>query len=425
MNLLLLIQLLVSFCKAPQGAPEVVTPLITWEAVPLQGNGWFCHASAQGQQKFGNAGLKGFTEADGEACVFFSTNATGNIRLGLTARGNAEISVTLNGETRTVKVSGQEPARIAAGGFKVKNPGYQKVSLKIKGEADVRELLAEGEALDRGITYVKDDFYWGRRGPSVHLRYEMPEDRDIRWIYNEITVPDGNDVHGSYYMANGFGEGYFGIQVNSATERRILFSVWSPFNTDDPKSIPEDQRIVLLKKGEGVHTGEFGNEGSGGQSYKRFSWKAGTTYRFLTRVEPSSVQGSTEYTAYFFAPETGKWELIASFRRPATVTYAKRFHSFLENFVTGTGHIRREVTFSNQWVGDTQGKWTELTRAKYTADATARKGNRIDYAAGVKDGRFYLANCGFFSPNVAYDTSFERAAANRAPEIDWKALEEL
>ena len=60
-------------------------------------------------------------------------------------------------------------------------------------------------------------------------------------------------------MANGFGEGYYGIQVNSDTERRILFSIWSPFKTDDPNSIPDDQKIKLLKKGKGVTSGEFGN----------------------------------------------------------------------------------------------------------------------------------------------------------------------
>lgn len=394
-------------------------------AVPLQGNGWFCRPSAEGQQKFGKNGLEGWTEADGEVCVYFSVNTMGTVQLGITAKGKAEVALTLNGETRSVKTDRQDFGPIPVGAFNVKTPGYQKVSLRIKGEADIRDLLVDGKAAGSGLAYVKDDFYWGRRGPSVHLRYEMPEDRNIRWIYNEITVPENNDVHGSYYMANGFAEGYFGIQVNSGTERRILFSVWSPFNTDDPKSIPENQRIVLLKKGEGVHTGEFGNEGSGGQSYKRFNWKAGNTYRFLTRIEPSAVEGSTEYTAYFFAPETGKWELIASFRRPATVTYAKRFHSFLENFVTGTGHIRREVAFSNQWVCDVDGQWTELNRAQYTADATARKGNRMDYAGGVKGGKFYLANCGFFSPNVPYNSSFERKAAHTPPGVDLSEVGKL
>lgn len=53
-------------------------------------------------------------------------------------------------------------------------------------------------------------------------------------------------------MANGFGEGYFGMQVNSETERRILFSVWSPFKTDNPKEIPDDHKITLNKVGQQV-----------------------------------------------------------------------------------------------------------------------------------------------------------------------------
>ena len=68
-------------------------------------------------------------------------------------------------------------------------------------------------------------------------------------------------------MVNGFGEGYFGMQCNSETERRILFSVWSPFDTQEPKLIPDSLKIKLLRKGEGVYIGEFGNEGSGGKSF--------------------------------------------------------------------------------------------------------------------------------------------------------------
>ena len=75
-------------------------------------------------------------------------------------------------------------------------------------------------------------------------------------------------------MANGFGEGYFGMQVNSENERRILFSVWSPFKTDNPKEIPDDHKITLNKVGQQVKTGEFGNEGSGGQSYMKYNWSA-------------------------------------------------------------------------------------------------------------------------------------------------------
>ena len=65
-------------------------------------------------------------------------------------------------------------------------------------------------------------------------------------------------------MAIGFGEGYFGMQVNSATERRILFSVWSPQSTDNPNEISGDNKVELLQKGDGVTINEFGGEGSGG-----------------------------------------------------------------------------------------------------------------------------------------------------------------
>jgi hypothetical protein len=49
-------------------------------------------------------------------------------------------------------------------------------------------------------------------------------------------------------MATGFAEGYFGMQVNSDQERRILFSIWSTYETDDPSRIPEDEKVILVKK---------------------------------------------------------------------------------------------------------------------------------------------------------------------------------
>lgn len=84
-----------------------------------------------------------------------------------------------------------------------------------------------------------------------------------------------------------------------------------------PKAIPEDHRIKLLAQGKDVHIGEFGNEGSGGQSYLKYPWKAGQTYRVITRVHPDG-KGNTAYYAWFFAPEEGEWRLIAGFLRPQT-----------------------------------------------------------------------------------------------------------
>jgi hypothetical protein len=288
--------------------------------------------------------------------------------------------------------------------------------------AEITDLIISGQGMANQIQYVKDEFYWGRRGPSVHLNYRIPpESGDIIWFYNELTIPEGYDVPGSYFMANGFAEGYFGIQVNSSSERRILFSVWSPFKTDKPEEIPEDQKITLLKKGEDVHAGSFGNEGSGGQSYRKYNWKPATTYCFLLKGTPSE-HNSTDYTAYFYAPETSHWELIASFRRPKTTTYLKHLHSFLENFIPGTGYLPRIGIYSNQWICNSLGEWTELTEARFTADATARKKARLDYAGGSDNGDFFLKNCGFFNGTTEINNSFTRPKTIKAPPIDFSIL---
>src|SRR5690606_35547827 len=104
---------------------------------------------------------------------------------------------------------------------------------------DISHIVLGGEAVASGAIYSNrtDYYYWSRRGPSCHLAYEVPADEHPTYYYNELFVPTGADKIGSYFMAIGFGQGYFGIQVNADTERRILFSVWSPYSTDDPNEI--------------------------------------------------------------------------------------------------------------------------------------------------------------------------------------------
>lgn len=311
-----------------------------------------------------------------------------------------------------------------AGTWTIVSEGYLTIVIAGLTTKDFSGLQLSGTSVTETAAFVKNNegnfFYWGQRGPSVHLRYDLPGKADIEWFYSEITVPENNDVIGSYYMANGFADGYFGFQVNSETERRILFSVWSPFKTDDPKAIPEEERIILMKKGDGVYTGEFGNEGSGGQSYWRYPWKAGTTYGFLLRAQPEGP--NTVYTSWFYAPETKQWKLIASWRRPKKATYLTALYSFLENFIPETGNVERRALYSNQWIRDTSGTWTELTQIKFTGDNTARKNYRKDYGGGVSGDSFFLRNCGFFSDFTPLDQTFTRRAVKKQPTIDFTSL---
>lgn len=344
------------------------------------------------------------------------------------AAKDLKLGIKMNNQQKDVVINKGEATAASLSNWEIADTGYQAIEIKYLSGAkndSVKELILTGNAINEKASYVKNNdgnfFYWGRRGPSVHLNYQLPENIEATWFYNELIVPKGNDVEGSYFMANGFGEGYFGIQVNSPTERRVLFSVWSPFKTDNPKEIPEDHKIVLLKKGAAVYTGEFGNEGAGGQSYLKYNWKAETTYKFLLNAVPSA-DNYTTYTAYFFAPELNKWLLIASFKRPQTQTYIKRPHSFLENFIPEMGDKERMVYFKNQWVYDTQGSWTELNAARFTTDNTGNVNYRKDYAGGVSGNEFFLRNCGFFNNFTPVKTIFTKQKNNQKPEIDFSKL---
>ncbi len=411
----------------PLSLSENQTPTIT---IPTEGNSWIVGDAFASRQVITRGGIKNWNNPNHRIRTYFYTDSLGVFDIWVRARvvsGSSKIKFSFDDKTQVRTLNNREFRDIYLGRVGVKEKGYHHLELQGVEKtgnafAEVVSVLLGNTANSSNIKYIKDDFYFGRRGPSVHLGFNrLPTRNNIKWFYNEIIVPKGEDVIGSYYMANGFSHGYFGIQVNSPTERRILFSVWSPYKTDNPQEIPADYRIQLLKKGRGVITRQFGNEGSGGQSFKRYRWKADTRYRFLIKGEPAG-NNFTDFTAYFFAPEIGRWELIASFRRPKTNTYLKGLYSFLENFRPETGGLDRKVLFANQWVGDVNGNWFEVTQAKFTADATARKDARLDYTGGVEEGNFYLKNCGFFNGNTDLDIYFKRKALGNKPRINFGAL---
>jgi hypothetical protein len=408
-------------------------PPRTWE-IPLAGNTYITQRGDDSRDGLDRRGNLRWSDSETLVSIFFRASRPAEIdlklRLGV-PEGTSSIHLRSGETSLTREISGSDQQVVDFGRLMVENEGYVRVDLR--GEeregdvfAAITDLIAVSPQPDLELSFVAtgggNRFYWGRRGPSVHLGYQTPPDKTIEWFYSELTVPIGEDPIGSYFMANGFAEGYFGIQVNGPEERRVLFSVWSPFQTDNPADIPEDQQIAVLARGEGVRTGEFGNEGSGGQSFLVFPWVAGNTYQFLNRARPDG-EGNTIYTAWFRGTETDGWRLIASFRRPKTDKHLTGIHSFLENFSTNTGHIGRRAWHGNQWARDTDGDWHELTRARFTGDDIANRGYRLDFAGGADGDRFFMRNCGFFDENVPINQFFDRRPTpGGKPDI---ALEDL
>ena len=399
------------------------------KTVPIGPNSWVLNGVVQNNNIVSAEGILSWSSLDDVIFTYVATGA-GELNVGLkmkTAGGESKIKITVGSASKEISVSSTTYKTEAVGTFTVP-AGYNLIKIQGLEKAgsnigDISDILFGGAAVASGVTFVpKDNFYFGRRGPSVHMGYTLPAGKSVQWSYSEVTVPVGEDKLGSFFMVNGHSQGYFGMQVNSETERRVLFSIWSAFSTDDPSQIPEDYKVTNLGNGTGVTVQDFGNEGSGIQSFIDVDWKAGVTYKFLLKGEPS-ISGSTDYAGYFFDPEVGDWKLIASLRRPKTDTYLTGIYSFLENFQPSAGYLSRKVNFSNQWVYTTDNVWNEMTKGNFTADATAINGDRADYEGGVEGSTFFLRNCGFFNANVQPNTPFTRAPSGTAPSIDFSALE--
>ena len=397
--------------------------------VTLSGNGYIT-AAPEGKAFIDDqrCELRNWNDAETVVSFYFRTEKSGKMNIALNAKGHSQIEVSLLGKKKKVRLDSDSIARIEVGTFKVKSPGYVKMDIRgvkiNEGETfgNIESVAVGGNVAP--VVCVSPEFsaHFGRRGPSVHLGYILPKE-DVEWFYNEVTVPEEGDIPSSYYMACGFGQGYFGMQNNSPHKRRVLFSVWSPYETDNAAEIPDSLRVVLLKKGENIKVQDFGNEGSGGQSYMHYDWKAGERCRFLMGVRPDG-NGNTVYTAYFFDNAKGKWQLVASFRRPEITTWYTGAHSFLENFNPVMGYINRKACYGNQWARTVDGKWVPVTKARFTCDATGHHKQRLDYSGGVEGDSFFLTMGGFFNDYLSSGTIFERAGnVTEAPEIDFSTLE--
>ena len=344
---------------------------------------------------------------------------TASVALRLPAGTVSKLRLTAAGQSRDASVTGAGEDKIVTagfGGFEAKAAGplrFELASLNAAGSpaGDLDALLLDGPAMVDAHFNLEER----RNAASVHLAYPTPKELLIEGFYDEVTAVD--DPTSTFYMACGWHRGYFGMQVNSATERRIIFSVWDSGNEAvDRAKVPKEDRVQLLAKGDGVVANDFGNEGTGGHSHRVFPWKTGETQRFYVTARPADAT-HTIYTGYFLAAGETRWQLIASFKAPKDGGRLRGLHSFSENFWGSNGHLRRKALYGDQWIRTSDGRWTELTVATFSHDPTGKKA-RLDRSMGIEDGRFYLSHGGFGPASTRFGERFERIPTGKAPVID-------
>jgi hypothetical protein len=249
-----------------------------------------------------------------------------------------------------------------------------------------------------------------RAARSVHLHYPAP---DADAFYNEVTVE--RSVPGSYFMACGFRHGYFGIQELSGGRKVVLFSVWDASRGDDAEKVPLEQRVEVLHQDPAVEVKRFGGEGTGGQSFFKYDWKAGETCRFLVRAKLSGQK--TAYAAYFYLPKEKSWKHLVTFRTFTGGDRLNGLYSFIEDFRRDTksaGEARR-AAFGNGWV--LAGGWKPLLKARFTASSSEWEAKEtID--AGVEGAGFYLQTGGDTKTTTPLDRTIERNGSDsKQPDV--------
>ncbi len=334
----------------------------------------------------------------------------------LPAGSESKLQFEVAGQVRQATVlggGGETAANVDFGSFTIAGTGYQRFTLRSlnpEGQpaGDLEALLLTGPA----VANAHFNLDARRNAASVHLNYPVPADTEVAAFHSEVTAVE--DPTATFHMACGWHRGYFGMQVNSPSERRIIFSVWdSGGEAVDRAKVADENRVQLVAKGDGVFSGDFGNEGTGGHSHLKYPWKTGQTQRFLVTAQP--VQESfTIFSGYYFHPDSRKWMLISSWKAPKEGGWLRRLHGFSENFWGSNGHLVRKALHGNQWIQTSAGDWIELTTASFSHDPTG-KANRLDRFMGVEDGRFLLSHGGFVEGFTPYGEKFTRPPTGTPP----------
>ena len=256
-------------------AEELRVPAFTAYLEPREGG---AHVS--------NTGITGWSDRAQQVTWYGLIRSNGALNCAVALRATntvARLRLTVAGQTREATASG---GVANFGAFNIAAPGYQRFALELLDGSGVGldALVLGGPAMKDAHFNLKPR----RNAASVHLSYPTPKDAKVTAFYCEVTAV--KDPLPSYYMACGWHRGYFGMQVNGPTERRIIFSVWdSGGEAIDRKKVADENRTTLVAKGEGVFSGDFGHEGTGGHSHLVYPWKTGERQRFIVTAKTTDA----------------------------------------------------------------------------------------------------------------------------------------
>jgi len=213
---------------------------------------------------------------------------------------------------------------------------------------------------------------------AQHLWWDLQGQRDATCLYGEITVLATHPA--IYYCGANWhpGEpagGYCGIQHNSTSERRTIFSIWDTAPQLHPKVTEADPQTIF---------GRFGGEGEGGHTHMLWPWTTNDTFQFFVQKQSGGDTNFTDARYYIFDRAEGKWRHSATITSPnggkrSVATLGGGINSFLENFL-GEDRDQPKLALYRLWLGPSvdqlrcltiahgDGTWGELHGAYFLAE---------------------------------------------------------
>lgn len=258
---------------------------------------------------------------------------------------------------------------------------------------------------------------------SVHLWWQPPVG-NVTAFYTEACVL--KTTMGSYFMACGFGGGYFGIQDGPdglTGIRRVLFSVWDAGSEmcqgrDNPSETVEPERVGILHSGAHLQVKRFGGEGTGAQCLDDSTgWEVGQRVRFL--VIHAGVLG--EETCYAAFVDSGKgWCQQASLRVSCGKAF-QGFYSFIEDFRRDIASVdeQRHADFGPAWFRLDDGTWSAASAVTFSgSNADWERPDNIDTLQTSAPGVQALATGGQICGMRKLGTKFELDPGASGPPSD-------
>ncbi len=195
------VKTLLSLCLATS-FPGLLAAQQEW-TVPAGGNTYLLSVPLSSEQSRGGLQRNGslsWPNPDAVFALYVHVDRAASLELAIEARntdGSSKLNVSVLDTSKEIDVSNKEFQQLSWGKLNVKESGYIQVQVKgieKSGQSfgEIKGLVIKSSTPDVKVTSVATNegnmFYWGRRGPSVHIRYSVPKDTDIEYAYSEIKV---------------------------------------------------------------------------------------------------------------------------------------------------------------------------------------------------------------------------------------------